>query len=157
MVRPIGEQRRAKLLMELIKGEKDVVEIAHEYRLSLNDLIYWVRLPENWTVLADVERLNDAQTRLQLSRYRRHGLWKLASLLSSSKPNKEDDVMRRASVDLLKAAPGPKLLPSGAARDEAGDDADDRELAGFFAQMAETREQLQIAGRRQHLDAQDTD
>ncbi|MCC6680057.1 MAG: hypothetical protein IT445_04050 [Phycisphaeraceae bacterium] len=155
MVRPIGEQRRAKLLMELIKGEKDVVEIAQEYRLSLSNLIYWVRLPENWTVLADVARLNDAQTRLQLSRYRRHGLWKLAALLSSTKSNKEDDVMRRASVDLLKAAPGLKLLPGP--QDEAGDDANDSELTSFFAQMSETREQLKIAGQRQHLDAQDAD
>lgn len=103
MAKRMSDQRRAKLLWELAKGEREATEIAAEFKLSMDHLIYWVNLPENWHAMEALSRLHRAQTRMALDRQGLHAAWRLGHLATRDDIKKEHDVSRRACMDLLKA------------------------------------------------------
>jgi len=102
MARRMSERRRSRLLWELAKGHRDVLDLAAEFKLSLHDLVYWVELPENRQAMLAMSRLQQAQTRIVLDRTGLHAAWRLSHLATREDVRKEHEVSRRACLDVLK-------------------------------------------------------
>lgn len=102
MGKQIDEERRRRLIQDIIDAQRDPVALGSEYGLSPDDLAAWVCEPANQRVLGGLCVLADLQTQILLSRYRLLAAGRLIKLATDEEAGGSADVARRACVDLLK-------------------------------------------------------
>jgi hypothetical protein len=104
MARKISAKRRAALIRDLINADFDLTALHDKYGMSPDNLSQWIQDESNHKCLAGLCVLADLQTQLLLSRYRLIAAGKLYELASreTGAGKSDQDIARRACVDLLK-------------------------------------------------------
>lgn len=105
MTNKINNKKRSALIHDLIHADFDLTVIQSKYGLTPDALAQWIREEANHGVLVGLCTIADIQTQILLSRYRLYAAGKLYQLASQEKNDSkaEQDIARRACVDLLKA------------------------------------------------------
>jgi len=87
------------LLPLLYAAESDLADLAEQLGLSLGELALLGGRADTVRELLGLRRLADVRTQLLLSRYRTHAAARLVGLANQ---NEDDELARKACVDLLK-------------------------------------------------------
>src|SRR5688572_12803634 len=93
------------LLEAILAARHDLLALAEEQRLTLDELAAWIATPDHQRLLRDLCLLADLQTQLLISRYRLIAASRLIALISPDAEDASDkakDIARHACVDLLK-------------------------------------------------------
>ena len=98
-MQPLGKDRRHALLRALVAAEKDIVGIAEEHKVSLEQLAEWSAGEDVQRQLASLCSVADAQAQFQLSRFRLHVA---QGLLADALQKEGNDTHRKARLEAMK-------------------------------------------------------
>lgn len=115
----IGKDRRVALMRSLIHGERDLLDVAAEHRVSLEQLADWAADDAVQRRLAHLCGLADAQAQFQVSRFR---LFVAQQLMRDAMREGGDELTRKTRLDAMKAEVWQPFAPAAVTPAETNDD-----------------------------------